>query len=73
MLIKVNLKKKCIVAASAERVEENAIEELNKSLQMTSDFCAKMDHSAIMHAKVFDKYIFEGHIRNKTNALYSPR
>jgi hypothetical protein len=27
---------------------------------MTSDFCAKMHHSSIMHAKVFDKYITKG-------------
>jgi hypothetical protein len=26
---------------------------------MTLEFCAKMHHSAIMHAKVFDKYIMK--------------
>ncbi|XP_046439514.1 uncharacterized protein LOC124190729 [Daphnia pulex] len=52
-----DLTKALLTDFSAETVEENAIEELENSLQMTSDFCAKMHHSAIMHAKVFDKYI----------------
>jgi hypothetical protein len=60
---------------SAERVEGyNAIEELNTSLQMTLEFCAKMHHSAIMHAKVFDKYIMQSILlKNATNAFYSQR
>jgi hypothetical protein len=73
MLIKVNLKKKCIVALltdfSAETVEgHKAIEELNKSHQMTLEFCAKMHHSA----KVFDKYIMKGILFEIQPMLYIP-
>lgn len=41
---------------SAGKVEENAIEELNKSVQMTLEFCAKMHHSSKMYVQVFDRH-----------------
>jgi hypothetical protein len=57
-----DLTKALLTDFSAETGEKNnAIEELNKSLQMTSDVCAnKMYHSTIMHAQAFDKYILKG-------------
>jgi hypothetical protein len=67
-----DLTKALLTDFSAETVEENAIEELNKSLQMTSDFCAKMHHSAIMHAKVFDKYIMKSILLEMQPMLYIP-
>jgi hypothetical protein len=58
---------------SAERVEgNNAIEELENSLQMTLEFCAKMHHSAIMHAKVFDKYIMKSILLEMQPMLFIP-
>jgi chromosome segregation ATPase len=71
-----DLTKILLTGFSAETVEENAIEELNKSLQMTSDFCAKMHHCTIgpNARQSFRTSSLHHIIRNATNnALYSPR
>jgi hypothetical protein len=56
-----DLTKALLIDFSAEKVEgHKAIEELENFLQVTSDVCAKMYHSTIMHAQAFDKYILKG-------------
>jgi hypothetical protein len=56
-----DLTKALLTDFSAETVEgHKAIEELENFLQVTSDVCAKMYHSTIMHAQAFDKYILKG-------------
>jgi hypothetical protein len=68
-----DLTKALLIDFSAERVEgNNAIEELENSLQMTLEFCAKMHHSAIMHAKVFDKYIMKSILLEMQPMLFIP-
>jgi hypothetical protein len=71
-----DLTKALLTDFSAETVEENAIEELENSLQMTSDFCAKMHHCTIgpNARQSFRTSSLHHIIRNATNnALYSPR